>query len=173
MSRKTLPPTCFGPRRQRELEVLSNFRRLYRTARGLLSRRPPRGSVSASQIQALRKVAQAPGLRVSDLARALAVRPSTASNLLLRLEQDGLVRRKRRGKDRREVRVYLTRRGGTAASNAPQEDSLYKLDHSLAEMPGPELHRLDASLEAVLDLMAQALGEKRPGNSGSRRSPRD
>lgn len=150
--------------------MLSNFRRLYRTSRGLLARRATPGGVSASQGQALKRVAHAPGLRVTDLARALAVRPSTASNLLLRLEQDGLVRRKRRGKDRREVGVYLTRRGGTAARAASLEDSLHRLDHSLAQLPEPALRRLDTSLESVLELMAQALGDG--GKPGARRNPR-
>lgn len=170
MFRKTLRSTGAQPRRQRELEVLSNFRRLYRTTRGLLSRRPAPGSVSPSQILALSKVAQAPGLRVSDLARDLAVRPSTVSNLLLRLEQGGLVRRRRRGKDRREVGVYLTRRGGTAVHRASRDNSRYQLDHSLAELPEPALHRLDASLAALLDLISRALGEKQPANPGSRTS---
>jgi len=146
--------------------VLSNFRRLYRTTRGLLARGSAPGGVSASQGHALKRVAHAPGLRVTDLARALAVRPSTASNLLLRLEQDGLVRRKRRGKDRREVGVYLTRRGGTAARAASLEDSLHSLDLSLAQLPEPALRRLDTSLESVLELMAQALGDS--GNPGPR-----
>ena len=153
--------------------MLSNFRRLYRTTRGLLSRRPAPGSVSPSQVLALNKVAQAPGLRVSDLARALAVRPSTASNLLLRLERDGLVRRKRRGKDRREVGVYLTRRGGTTARKASRDHRLYKLDHSLADLPEPALHRLDASLAALLDLISRSLGENHAPHPGPPTSRED
>src|SRR3954468_19710288 len=67
--------------------------------------------VSGSQLWMMAELQAAPGLKISELASALSVHLSTASNLLDKLEIRKLVRRERRDTDQRVVRVYLTDEG--------------------------------------------------------------
>jgi DNA-binding MarR family transcriptional regulator len=67
-----------------------------------------RHGLSGSQLWALWQISARPGLRVSQLASALHIKPSTASNLLDKLELRQLVRRERRDTDNRVVRLHLT-----------------------------------------------------------------
>lgn len=104
--------------------------------------------ISAAQLWALWELERAPGLKVSDLAKRLSIQASTASNLLDKLEQRGLVERQRRERDQRVVRIFLTAAGKallTRAPAAPQgelnralermnPDQIRVLDHVLAEL---------------------------------------
>ena len=67
--------------------------------------------LSGSQLWTLWLISAQPGLRVTELAEMQHIHPSTASNLLDKLETRGLVRRERRDTDSRVVRLYLTDAG--------------------------------------------------------------
>ncbi|WP_291983605.1 MarR family transcriptional regulator [Candidatus Accumulibacter sp. ACC005] len=75
--------------------------------------------LSGSQLWALWQISARPGLRVSQLASALHIRPSTASNLLDKLEARQLVRRERRDTDNRVVRLHLTDEGAEVIKDIP------------------------------------------------------
>src|SRR4051812_2087030 len=96
---------------RRMLDVLAQFRVLFGTVRQHYRRVQRRSGVTGAQLWALAHVAAHPGTRMGELARALAIHPSTASNLVRRLESLALVARKRKGRDQRTVQLYLTGKG--------------------------------------------------------------
>jgi len=104
-----------------------------------------------------------PGIRVTALARALAIHQSTASNLVDRLESVKLLERRRTDEDQRVVRLYLTAKGRRIVKSAPGPaegvlpDALKRLD------PG-ELQALRKQLARLTRLMPlrDASGKKTP-----------
>ena len=111
--------------------------------------------ISAAQLWALWELQRSPGLNVSDLSRQLSVHPSTASNLLDKLEQGGMVERRRRERDQRVVRLFITDAGQellTRAPAAPQGE----LNRALQSMDPALLATLDKGLEALVQTMGSA-----------------
>lgn len=66
-----------------------------------------------AQFTALAIMEQHPGIRQTELARALAIEPPQAVLLLNRLEEKGLALRIRSQTDRRSYGVYLSKQGET------------------------------------------------------------
>ncbi|TAM89350.1 MAG: MarR family transcriptional regulator [Jatrophihabitans sp.] len=64
-----------------------------------------------AQVELLQRLADEPGLRVSDLAARHRLAPNTVSNLVQQLVQSGLVVRTADPGDRRAVVITLTRAG--------------------------------------------------------------
>lgn len=93
-----------------------------------------------------------PGMNVSELARAMAVHQSTASNLLVKLTKKGLVRRERADGDQRVVRLYLTEAGQTLVKRAPEPRQGLLL-RALTELPVSVLTALNDGLNTLVDAM--------------------
>lgn len=108
--------------------------------------------LSGSQLWALWQISARPGLRVSELARALHIKPSTASNLLDKLEQRQLVRRERRDADNRVVCLELTDRGVELVKDIPGPMQ-GRLRGALARMPRPLLANFGQAMASLLELM--------------------
>lgn len=89
--------------------------------------------LSGSQLFALWHISAHPGLKVSELAGAMHIRHSTASNLLDKLEGRALTRRERQTTDTRVVRLHLT----------PEGEAIVK------DLPGPLQGRLRKALQAL------------------------
>lgn len=133
------------------LSVLQKFRELFRVSQQHFQRIESRCGVSGAQLWAMAELRTRPGLKVSELAAALSVHLSTASNLLDKLEERQLVRRERNREDQRVVRVYLTREGERIAITAPKPAEGVIPD-ALSRMPAAVLARLDRDLDALLKL---------------------
>jgi len=93
-----------------------------------------------------------PGVRVSDLSRALSIHQSTTSNLLDKLEGKGLVRRERGGPDHRVVRLFLTDAGTALVGQAPRP-ARGALSEALERLSDAELSELDRGLGRLVDAM--------------------
>ena len=106
--------------------------------------------LSGSQLWALWLISARPGLRVAELAEALHIRPSTASNLLDKLELRGLLRRERRDADNRVVRLLLTDTGTHVVKKIPGPMQ-GKLRTILRELPAPLLQGFLVGLTAILE----------------------
>lgn len=89
------------------------------------------------------------GLRVSHLAKVLAIHQSTASNLLDKLEEKGLVRRERGGPDQRVVRLYATAKGRDLVAHAPRPAQGVLMD-ALGRLSPGTLAALAEGLGALL-----------------------
>ncbi len=144
------------------LAVLARFRILFQSVRRHYQRVERESGVTGAQLWALAHVGKHPGTRMGALARTLAIHPSTASNLVRRLEGLELVARQREGRDQRTVQLYLTVKGARALRHAPQP-LIGVLQQALSELPAPRLRSLDRHLNELIrgikvkDLRSQAI----------------
>lgn len=106
--------------RRTALEVLEQFRLIFRSSKKHFQWVHERTGVSGAQLWVLAELQRRPGIRVTELARALAVHQSTASNLVERLRQQRLLQRVRQPDDRRVVQLTLTHAGREILARAPQ-----------------------------------------------------
>jgi DNA-binding MarR family transcriptional regulator len=114
--------------------------------------------LSGSQLWALWHVSAHPGIRVSDIAKAMHIRHSTASNLLDRLEQRALIQRQRQTDDTRVVRVFLTDPGiGVICDTpGPLQGHLRAALHGLPHLELIGLHRGLTNLLSAMDSHSNA-----------------
>ena len=152
-----------GKHHEQAMVVLQQFRFIFKSVKKHFRWVEEETGVSGSQLWALAQIAAAPGLRVTELARALVIHQSTASNLVDRLVQRKLVRRDRSSTDQRVVRLFLTQRGQTVVSKAPRPFEGV-LPDALMRLPHADLRNLDALLAAVAQLMRvrDASGRRTP-----------
>lgn len=136
-------------------EVFSKLLQLVRTVQTGMQNIDTTHGLSGSQLWALWQISAQPGQRVSELADALHIHPSTASNLLDKLESSRLVRRERRDSDNRVVRLYLSAAGLKLVKEIPGPMK-GKLRQALQQLPAPILAGLFMGVTAVLDLMDAA-----------------
>jgi DNA-binding MarR family transcriptional regulator len=144
--------TATTPAQKKRLEVLKQFRVLLRSIKRHYQWVEQECGMSGAQLWAMAEIADAPGIKVSDLARQLGVHLSTASNMLRRLEELGLVKRIRIGKDHRVVQLQLTAKGAKILKRAPRP-FVGILQQALAELPQRRLDSLHAELGEVVRLM--------------------
>lgn len=107
--------------------------------------------VSGAQLWAISEIAGSPGMRVSDLARAMSVHQSTASNLVGELEKKGVVR-KERGADQRVVRLCLTEQGEEVVARAPKP-MMGVLPDALQRVPEDILNSLIDNMDVLIAIM--------------------
>ncbi len=139
-------------RRRKMLEVLGQFRVVIKSIRHHYQKVERQSGVTGAQLWALSHVSRHPGSKVGDLARALAIHPSTASNLINRLVSLSLVARKREGRDQRVVRLYPTAKAAAALKRAPQP-LIGVLQQALSELPASSLDGLHLHLSKLIGAM--------------------
>jgi MarR family transcriptional regulator, organic hydroperoxide resistance regulator len=105
--------------------------------------------LSSPQLWALWALSDSPGMKVSDLAAALYIHQSTASNMLDKLELRGLIERHRGGSDQRIVRLHLSEAGEALLATSPRPEQ-GPIAAALAQMPDQGLHSLCAGLAYLL-----------------------
>lgn len=76
--------------------------------------------LSSAMLWMMWELFASPGMKVSELAKALSIHTSTCSNMLDKLETKGLVERNRSGKDQRAVHLYITDAGSALLAKAPR-----------------------------------------------------
>lgn len=133
-------------------EALRQFRVIFGAVRQHFQTVEKACGVSGAQIWAMAALRQSPGMKVSELAQALSIHTSTASNLLDKIEKAGLIRRERNQTDQRVVRLYLTDAGESALADAPQPLTGI-LTHALEQMSDEALARLNQDLTVLIDRM--------------------
>ena len=135
--------------------TLRKFRTIFSAVRQHTQWVEAQCGISGAQLWVLYELAARPGLRVSELANALAIKRSTASNLLDKIEQRGLIRRERGSPDQRAVHLYLTDAGVAIMAKAPQPAQGVLID-SLNRLSADELAALDRGLSRLVDIMGLA-----------------
>lgn len=131
------------------MPVLKQFRELFRVSQQHFQKIEAACGVSGAQVWALSEVGKRPGLKVSEVSRALSIHLSTASNLLDKLEAKNLIRRERTSTDQRVVRIFLTTDGEQVMRDAPHPVEGVIPD-ALGRMPDEALQRLHCDLQQVL-----------------------
>lgn len=108
--------------------------------------------VSNAQIWILWELSNRPGMRVTELAKALAVHQSTASNLVEKLVRKGLVEKVRNSPDQRVVSLSLTDAGRETLRKAPSP-ARGLLQQALFDLSDGALRSLNDSLDALIEEM--------------------
>jgi MarR family transcriptional regulator, organic hydroperoxide resistance regulator len=139
-----------GGARGTAADVVAKFRRVTNSTRRHFQWIEKETGISGALVSALWELHQAPGMRVSELAQALAVHQSTASNLVDKLQERGLIERDRSTDDQRVVRLHLTRQGENIIRRAPQPAGGL-LREALHKLPASTLQNLDRLLAQLME----------------------
>ncbi len=142
-----------GP--QSASDALKRFRMIFRSVRTDFHEVEQRCGIPGSQLWALAVVVQHPGIRVKELAQAMAIQQSTASNLVEQLARQALIRRERSASDQRSVQLQPTDRGRALVDEAPKPLA-GMLPHALAQLEPERLRQLNTILDEVVSGMRRA-----------------
>jgi DNA-binding MarR family transcriptional regulator len=145
-------PETFNNDAPLAVEALKRFRLIIRAVQQYSNQVESRFGVSGAQLWILWELSRAPGLKVTDLARALSIHHSTASNLLDKLNKKGLIIRERNQRDQRVVTVSLT----PQASDILAQSSAHPrgiLQNALFELPDDTLGSLTLNLDVLIAKM--------------------
>lgn len=133
-------------------EVLKRFRLIFKAVQQHSQWVETRCGVTSAQLWALWELSRSPGLRVTELAKAMSIHHSTASNLLDKLAKKGLILRERVSEDQRVVTVTLTPEGRELIQQAPAPAQGI-LQHALFCLPEAVLRSLTKDLDALVKEM--------------------
>ncbi len=131
------------------VQVLREFRLVFNAVRQHFSQVERATGLGGSQAWALGLVSERPGIGVTELARAMDIHQSTASNLVRALLERRLIAAHRTGADRRAVQLELLPAGRRALRQAPGPLAGV-LPRALAELDAATLRRLRADLRKLL-----------------------
>jgi DNA-binding MarR family transcriptional regulator len=129
--------------------VLRRFRLVFNAVKTHFQQVERRAGVGGAQLWALSVIQASPGIGVSELARAMDVHQSTASNLVKTLVERELVAASRDAVDRRAVRMRVLPAGGRVLRRAPGPFTGV-LPEALASLDAEVLSRLDADLGTLI-----------------------
>lgn len=134
---------------EKATKVLRRFRVIFNAVKNHFRSVERKAGVSGAQVWALSVIQSNPGTGVNQLARAMDVHQSTASNLVRALVESGMVASAREGDDRRAVQLYLTTKGHKALAKAPGPFAGV-LPEALEHLDTQTLARLERDLAAVI-----------------------
>jgi DNA-binding MarR family transcriptional regulator len=133
--------------------VLRQFRVVFNSVKTHFRQVERESGLGGAQLWALSVIAQAPGIGVTELARALDIHQSTASNLVRTLTTRGLVSAAREGSDRRGVALRALPAADELLQRAPLPFAGV-LPEALASLDPATLQRLEADLARLIALLA-------------------
>ncbi|MFN9211166.1 MAG: MarR family winged helix-turn-helix transcriptional regulator [Betaproteobacteria bacterium] len=142
-------PTLSAPAAQ----VLRRFRQVFNAVKTHFQQVERQAGVGGAQLWALHVIRERPGLGVNDLAAAMDVHQSTASNLVRGLVERGLIQVARNGPDKRAVQLTALTDGHRILRRAPGPFTGV-LPQALATLDEATLNRLDRDLARLIDALA-------------------
>ena len=129
--------------------VLRRFRLVFNAVKTHFQQVEKKAGVGGAQLWALSIVRDRPDIGVNELALAMDIHQSTASNLVKSLAARELVVRVRKGPDRRAVQLRLLPAGRAILRRAPGPLSGV-LPDALANLDSRTLKRLDVDLAKLI-----------------------
>lgn len=138
------------------LEFLQGLWGLNRSLERLSLRMEKRFGITGQQRLMLRCLGSYPGITAGQLANLLKLDPGTVSATLRRLEQKGLIARRRDPNDSRKVAIRLSRRG--AELDAPVEGTVESaVEELLATTPAAQVRATARALQELTELVDRKL----------------
>ncbi len=137
---------------ERATQVLRQFRVVFNAVRTHFQQVEKRVGLGGAQVWALHVIQNQAGLGVNELARAMDIHQSTASNLVRQLLKRELVRSETSPLDRRGVRLFVLPAGAALLADVPGP---YEgvLPDALRQLSGPRLERLQQDLDALIQIL--------------------
>lgn len=132
--------------------MLRRFRLVFNAIKTHFRQVEKKAGVGGAQLWALAVIQEQPGIGVSDLARAMDIHQSTASNLIRSLSDLQLVAAEKTGSDRRAVQLHVTPGGTKVLKKAPGPFTGV-LPQALASLDKQTLKRLDRDLGRLIALL--------------------
>jgi len=129
--------------------VLRRFRLIFNAVKTHFRQVEKRAGIGGAQVWALSVIRDVPGLGMRELAMAMDIHQSTASNLVRALADQGLVAIDKRASDRRAVQLTLLPPGARVLRRAPGPFAGV-LPQALAGLDAATLARLDRDLGALI-----------------------
>lgn len=129
--------------------VLKLFRVIFQSVNRHSHEVERKAGMGGAQLWALAEIAGRPRITVTELAKAMSIHQSTASNLLEKLVGQNFVSRNRSEEDRRVVLLSLTPLGEEVLQKAPLPHRGV-LSDALLKMNATELAALQLSLETLI-----------------------
>ena len=132
------------------LDILKKLRIVVRAAQQHSAWIEKQCGVNGAQLWIIQELHEASGMRVGELAKALAIHQTTTSNLLDDLERRGYVVKARDPNDQRVVRVSLSKAGAALLARAPKP-ARGLLPQALLQLDDACLTHLDSGLQGLLN----------------------
>lgn len=133
-------------------EVLKQFRLIFKAVQQHSQWVESHCGVTSAQLWALWELSKNPGLKVTELAKAMSIHHSTASNMLDKLAKKGLIMRERVSLDQRVVTLTLTQEGSNLLNQVPSPPQGI-LQHALFDLPENVLKSLAKNLDVLVKEM--------------------
>jgi DNA-binding MarR family transcriptional regulator len=134
-------------------EVLVALRRIIR-ATDLHSRRLGKDTgLTTPQLVVMNAIEKYGDQSLAEIGRQVSLSQATVTNILNRLEANGLVTRKRSKRDKRRVDVFLTAEGARLRASAPQPLQEEFVER-FRELDGWEQHQMDAQTLDAAPMLA-------------------
>jgi DNA-binding MarR family transcriptional regulator len=141
------------------VRVLRQFRVVFNSVRKHFRATEKKAGISGAHVWALSVVNEQPQIGVGELARAMDVHQSTASNLLRLLVAGQLVAAEKDPVDKRAVRLAITAKGRRVLRSAP--------DPYEGVLPEALMGLKDATLKRLERDLAELIAVLDPGQSGA------
>ncbi|MES2118881.1 MAG: MarR family transcriptional regulator [Pseudomonadota bacterium] len=132
--------------------VLRQFRVVFNAVKTHFRQVEKVAGIGGAQVWALSVIHERPGIGVSELARAMDVHQSTASNLIKPLLERGLARTVKDAQDRRAVGLHLCDSGRHLLNQAPAPFAGV-LPDALAGLDAATLARLERDLGTLISAL--------------------
>ncbi len=139
-------------REKAAVRVLRNLRLVFHTVRSHFREVERVAGVSGAQVWALAVVRDRPGIRLGELARAMDIHQSTASNLVKPLLEQGLLEAVRPDGDRRILELHVTPPARAVLRRAPAP-AAGVLPDALGQLSHDTLARLERDLDTLLGVL--------------------
>jgi DNA-binding MarR family transcriptional regulator len=134
------------------IHVLRRFRLVFNAVKTHFRQVEKKAGLGGAQVWALAVIRDKPGIGVSELARAMDIHQSTASNLIRALVDQQFVAAEKTGADRRAVQLRVLPAGGRVLKRAPAPFTGL-LPEALRSLDKATLKRLDRDLARVIEVL--------------------
>lgn len=145
-------PAAVAPDDDASTRVLRQFRQVFNAVKTHFQQVEKRVGLGGAQVWALSVIRDTPDIGVGDLARAMHIHQSTASNLVRSLVERELITVSRHPGDRRAVRLRVLAAGSRILKRAPGPYAGV-LPAALAALDDRTIKRLEADLRKLLGLL--------------------
>jgi DNA-binding MarR family transcriptional regulator len=160
--KSSLPRAAASARANLELQTLQALRTIFGSARVHDAEIRRIASISGSQLWALSEIARSSAMSVKALAKAMALKQTSASNLVNALVERKLIRRARDAGDQRVVHLHVSQEGRRMLARAPGPYAGLLVD-ALQHLERDQLAQLREYLQLLVAVMkrpaASAAGE--------------